>query len=327
MAYALSQRHDVSTFGQVLCKLERLLFLLVIVPLVAFLPAPMAYGIACWFGDWTYRHDTLACERLINNLEGVIGDQLSYTERAQVTRDFFRRRSCEAMDMMRLAGRGRSLARLVEMRGLEHIEAALSAGKGAVLCSAHFGFFNGAFSLIGACAFPITVVGDQKSRSDSGISLVERLFWRYFIEKRVARHRRRPNIQPGKGQVEAAIQIAEILRSNEVIAMAIDVPTPPEDYKRAISVEFLGRQILLLPGSVTLAQLTGAQVLTLVMSRSADWRHQILEISPVSLDEGAVDAFKRCVAIVEAPVRQNPAYWSGWENPQSLVELGLLSTY
>lgn len=324
MVYALAPQQNASTFWQILCKFEQVFFILVIVPLVAFFPAPIAYGIACWFGDLAYQHDRLTHNRLIHNLERIIGDQLSDTERIQVARDFFRRRSCEAIDMMRLAGRGRSLARLVEIRGLEHIKVALSAGKGAVLCSAHFGFFNGAFSLLGACGFPITVVGDQKSRSDPSLSLIERLFWRYCIEKRVARHRRRPNIQPSKGQVGAAIQIAEILRSNEVIAIAIDVPTPPEDQKRAIPVQFLGHQIPLLPGCVTLAQMTDAQILMLVISRSADWHHQVLEILPVSLDDDIVAAFQRCLAIVEEPIRHNPAYWNGWENFNGLVELGLL---
>ncbi len=327
MAYISSQRRETFTLEQILNKLEQLLYLLVIVPLVAFLPARLAYGIACRRGDWAYRHDTITRKRLLRSLEGVIGDQLSYTDRAQVARDFFRRRSCEAIDMMRLAGKGRALARLVEIHGLEHIEAALVAGKGAVLCSAHFGFFNGGFSLIGTCGLPITVVGNQKSSSDPSISSIERFFWRFIIEKRVARHRRRPNIKPEKGQVEAAIQIAEILRSNEVIAMAIDVPAPPADRERAIRVDFLDRPIHLLSGSVSLAQLTGSRVMVLVVRRSANWRHQVLEISPVPLGGDSSDTFKRCVAMVEVPIRQNLASWNTWENPQSLVDLGLLSTY
>ena len=105
---------------------------LIVVPLVAFLPARLAYGLACLHGDWRYRHDTLMRERIMHNLEGVLGDQLSHAERARVTRDFFCRRSCEAMDVMCLTGRGRALARLIEIRGLEHIESALAAGKGAI---------------------------------------------------------------------------------------------------------------------------------------------------------------------------------------------------
>jgi lauroyl/myristoyl acyltransferase len=312
---------------QIICNLEDLLYQQIVVPSVAFLPAWVAYGLACLRGDWRYRYDTLKRERIMHSLEAVLGDQLSSTERSRVTRDFFRRRSCEAIDVMRLAGRGRALARLIEIRGLEHIEAALAAGKGAILCSAHFGLFNGGFSLMGARGFPITVVGDWRSTEDPSMSRVKRFFWRLSLEKRVARHRRRPNIEPHKEQFGTAIQIAEILRSNELIAIPIDAPTSAAERVRAIPVDFLGRQILLLPGSVMIAQLTGSPVLTLTLHRSADWRRQILEISPpVPLDGDAVMAFKRCMVMLEEPIRQNLAYWDFWESPQDLIDLGLLST-
>ena len=325
MAYVLPRQRGIFTFKQTVYKLAQVLYLLVVVPVIAFLPAPLAYGIGCFCGDWAYRYDTREREQFMLILESVLTDKLSLKERTQVTHDFYRRRFCEAIDMMRLAGRGSALKRLVEIRGLEHLEAALTTGKGAVLCSAHSGFFNGGFSLLGACGFPITVVGDQKSRSDPAISPIMRLFWRFSIESRVARHRRRPNIQPAQGQVEAALQIVDILRSNEVIAMAIDVPTPHVDRKRAVSVDFLGHTIPLLPGGVSIASVTGTQVLTLVMHRSSNWYHQILEIAPVLEDSDVENTFKRCVAIVEAPIRHNLAHWNGWENPGSLVELGLLS--
>jgi lauroyl/myristoyl acyltransferase len=121
------------------------------------------------------------------------------------------------------------------------------------------------------------------------------------------------------------MRMAEILRSNEVITIAIDDPVAPEDRARAVPVDFLGQQILLLPGSVSLAQLTGSPLLLLVVHRLGDWRHQVLEILPsVPLDADTVTAFKHCVKVLEVPVRQNPAYWDWWVNTQALVDLGLL---
>lgn len=319
------QRHPFSP-ERVISSLEKLLYLLLVVPLVAFLPAPLAYRIACRRADWSYRHDTFVRERILQSLEGVLGEQLSEVERQVVTRDFFRRRSCEAIDVMRLAGRGRALSRLVEIRGLEHIEAALAAGKGAILCSAHFGLFNGGCSLIGAAGFPITAVGDWKSQADPHMSLFERLFWRYGFEKRVARHRRRPSIEPRNEGSGIAIRIAEILRANELVALPIDAPPSVEDRPRAVAVDFLGRQVPLLPGSVQIAQLTGSRLLVLVPHRLADWQHQVLEIIPVPLESDTVSSFKRCVALIEEPIHQYPAFWNGWENAQELVDLGLLPT-
>jgi len=60
------------------------------------------------------------------------------------------------------------------------------------------------------------------------------------------------------------------------------------------------------------------------MRRSADWRHQVLEISaPMPLDGDAVTAYRRCLAEVEAAIRQNPSQWAYW-NFRELVTLGLL---
>ena len=324
--HVLYQRQDKFKYRLLLCNFKELLYRLVIVPLLAFFPAPVAYDLACRHGDWRYQHDIYTRERIMHNLESVLGNQQNQAERTHVARDFFRRRSCEAMDVMHLAVRGQGLANLVEIRGLEHIEAALAAGKGAIICSTHFGSFNSCFSLIGSCGFPVTAVGDWRSTYAS-MTPLQRLLWQLIQEKPMARHRHRPNIEPAKERFGTAIRMAEILRSNELITIAIESPLASEDRTRAVPVDFLGRQILLLPGSVSIAQITGSPVLVLVAHRLADWRHQILEISPpVPLNDGTVAALKHCMEILETPIRQNPAYWDWWANTQALVDLGLLPT-
>jgi Kdo2-lipid IVA lauroyltransferase/acyltransferase len=307
-----------------ICKLERILYQLVITSLGAFLPAPLAYPIACLRGDWRYRLDGSKREQVMRSLECIFGDQLSLAERARVARDFFRLRACEAVDVMRLAGKGRALARLVQIRGVEHIEAALASGKGAILCSAHFGSFDSCFSLIGAYGFPITVIGRWPSKVDSNRSAVELFFSRLIHRSLLTRHRRRPNIEP-RGQLGIAVQSAAILRHNELIAICLDPPVLAADRARAVPMDFLNGQALLLPGATTIAQLTGAPVLMTFLRRSADWRHQVLEISPpMCMDGDAVTAFGRCLAVVEAAIRQNPAHWVFWDFSE-LVALGLLA--
>jgi KDO2-lipid IV(A) lauroyltransferase len=298
---------------------------MILVPLFAFLPARLAYGLASRRGEWRYRHDSLTRQKIMHNLDLVLGEQLDQAERERMVLDFFRRRACEAMDVTRLKGRGRALARLIEIRGLEHIEAALAAGKGAIICSAHFGSFNSCFSLIGARGFPVTAVGDRRSTYDPGMSPLKRFLWRHIIEKPVMRHRHRPNIEPVRDRLGIAMQMVEVLRANELIAIAIDDPVAPKDRERAVLVEYLGRQIILLPGIITVAQLTGSPVLVMVVRRLADWRHQVLEISPpVPLAGDDATAFQRCMEMLEAPVRQNLAYWDWWMNAGDLAKLGLL---
>ena len=57
--------------------------------------------------------------------------------------------------------------------------------------------------------------------------------------------------------------------------------------------------------------------------RSADYRHQVLEISPpVPMHEET--AFARCVGAMDAAIRAHPAEWDFWFEPDDLVRLGLL---
>lgn len=324
-AYALDQRYSTCRRTRVVYELSELFYRFLLVPLIAFLPAFLAYRIACLRGDWCYKQNTVLREQILHNLDGVLGEQLSSQERVQVARDFFRRRSCEPLDVMRLAGRGRALARLVEIRGLEHITSALAAGKGAIICSAHSGSFNSCFSLIGAYGFPVTAVGDWRSTYDSSLSRPQKFLWQLVQEKPLARHRHRPNIEPATDRFGTAIRMAEILRSNEVITIAMETPLPVEDRLRALHVDFLGRQIPLLPGSIEVAHITGSPIFVMVARRLPDWHHQIVEISPIgSPDNDITTAMKQCAAMVEAPVHQYLAHWDYWGSTRNLIELGLL---
>jgi hypothetical protein len=79
---------------------------------------------------------------------------------------------------------------------------------------------------------------------------------------------------------------------------------------------------------VTLAQLTGAPLLMGFMYRTADYRHQVLEISaPVECPAGEDTAasFARCVAEVSAAIRRSPAHWVYWASKGDLANLGLVS--
>jgi lauroyl/myristoyl acyltransferase len=294
-------------------------------PVLALLPAAIGYRIACWRGDLLFRRQSAKRTELARNLRHVLGDQLSPAALRQVTQDWFRLASCEAIDLMRLRRRARSLRRLVDVHGLEHLEAALADGKGAILCSAHFGSFDSAFSMLGASGYPVTTVGRWQHNYTPGLSAAERRFWDLVYARPLRRHRKRPNIEPWHGRFDVAARAAAVLRANEVLAITIDVPPLDSDKGRVAEVPFLGRQARLLPGVVTLAQLTGAPVVMGFLYRAADYHHQVLEISaplPVDADQAAV--FRRCAASVSAAISGSPAHWRYWASAADLADLGLL---
>jgi KDO2-lipid IV(A) lauroyltransferase len=261
----------------------------------------------------------------MRDLRQVLGDQLSPGEAERLTRDLFRFHSCSVIDVMRLRGRARSLGKLVEIRGREHLDAALAGGKGAILSGAHCGSHISAFSLLHAGGYPLTTIGRWDWKYDKGLSSAERRFWDFVYARRVLRHRQRPNIEPWPGRIQVAVQAAAVLRDNEVVTICSDAPPLRAERPRTIEVPFLGGQARLVPGVVTLAQLTGAPVLMAFVHRSADYRHQVLEISPpVPMQGDTATAFGHCVAAIDAAIRTNPARWNFWFEPDNLVRLGLL---
>jgi len=306
-------------------SVEGVAYWLVVAPLAARLPASLAYRVACWRGDWGFRYRAGKRSEIVRNLRRVLGDELGPEEAERVAREFFRMISCEVIDVMRLRGQARSLAKLVEIRGREHLDAALAGGKGAILCSAHFGSNDSAFSLLHASGFPLTTIGRRHHNYTRGASSAERRFWDFVYARRLLRHRQRPMIEPWPGRLQVAVQAAAALRANEVVTISSDAPQLAADQARAIEVAFLGRQARLLPGVVTLARLSGAPVLMVFMHRSADYRHQVLEISPpVPMQGETATAFGPCVAAMDAAIKISPAHWVYWASTDDLASLGLV---
>lgn len=310
---------------KVLRRAETVAYWAAVAPALACLPSGFGYRVACWRGDWLFRSSVEKQTRLAVNLRLVLGNELSPAEIQQLTREWFRLASCEVVDLKRLRHGARPIKRLVEIRGREHLEAALAAGKGAILCGGHFGSFIAGFSVLHASGFPVTTIGRWHHKYIAGMSSVERWFWECVYAKPVRRHQQRPNIEPWPGRLEVAVLAAAALGANEVVTISMDAAPLGSDRARSIKIPFLGRQALMMPGVVTLAQVTGAPVLMGFLYRTADYRHQVFEISaPVPMEGETAAALERCAAELSAAIRKSPAHWSRWHSTGSLADLGLI---
>ena len=311
--------------GLWLRRAEGFAYWTVIAPVAACLPGRLAYRVALWRGDlnrWLWPHKR---SEIVRDVRQVLGDEVSRDEAERLARELFRFRSCEIMDLMRLRGSGRSLTKLVEIRGREHLEAALAGGKGAILCTGHFGSHQNAFSVVNAGGYPVTTIGRWDWKYDTTVSPAERRFWDFAFSRRVIRHRRRPNLEPWPGRIQVAVQAAARLRENEFVAICSDAGPLAADQARSLELPFLGQKARMLPGVVSIAKLTGAPVLMVFIHRSADYRHQTLEISPpVSMQGDTETAFERVVAAIDAAIQKNPASWNLWFETDVLARLGLV---
>jgi lauroyl/myristoyl acyltransferase len=161
--------------------------------------------------------------------------------------------------------------------------------------------------LIGALGFPVTIIADW-SFGDSRWRLLGKLFYRLKHDDPVSSHLHRPNIERKSATV--AVQAAMALRHNELIGIMIDTFVKPSHHSKPMTIDFLNGKVTLVPGATTIAQLTGAPVMVVLLHRSADWRHQVLDISPpIHVEGDPAIAFKQCLAVVETAIRRYPAQW------------------
>ncbi|HET9093607.1 MAG TPA: lysophospholipid acyltransferase family protein [Solirubrobacteraceae bacterium] len=308
-------------------RLGRLVYWAVIAPLAARLPAPVAYRIGCAWGDLTFRlwPDRASEMEHLRRLRRLLGADLLPEDVEAFSREFCRFRACEVIDLMRLHGRGEALRPLVEVRGREHLAAALQEGHGAILCSAHVGSYLSAFSLLHADGMPLTNLGRWDWHYHPELSGLEKRFWDVVYSRRVLRHRQRPNLEPWQDRPQVAVQAAAALRANEVVMVCSDPAPIPADRPRAVEMPFLGGRATLVPGVVTLSEITRAPLLMAFSHRLPDYRHQVLEISPpISLEGGTEAAFARCLAAMDAAIRAHPQDWYFWFHHAELAALGLV---
>lgn len=108
-------------------------------------PLGVAYFLARRVGDLVHavdgRHRRVARENLRERYRDAQGRPLSDAEVRRVARDSFRHLALCAVEIVRLprASKCRGLTEIVRLTGGEHVAAALAAGKGVILATAHLG--------------------------------------------------------------------------------------------------------------------------------------------------------------------------------------------
>jgi lauroyl/myristoyl acyltransferase len=278
-----------------------------VMPLV---PPRIGYAFFTCLGDLAYAMSKASRENVLDNLRHVLGTQADKTRLEQVARQVFRNQARNYYDLFRVASLSAAqIERLVTIHGLQHIDGALSAGKGLIVVSAHFGNLDVVVQAFALRHYPITVIAEH---------LQPEKLYQYVVSLRASKGIK---IIP----VDSFLRpLFKALRNNEIVGLAADRNLT----ETGTVVEFFGAPALLPDGHVRLALRTGAKLAMAFSIRKPDNTFEVFVEPPLPLEntgdlkEDVHSGMAKLVSILEKYIGQHPEQWvmfqPVWKLPEHL---------
>jgi len=269
--------------------------------IVKVIPASWLYSFAGVVSSLAYslvkKHKKIAME----SLEIAFGKEKSRVELEKIAKECFVYIAKDAVELMFFFDKPHLLQEKVEICGKEHLDRALSKGKGVILVSAHFGNFPLLLGRLAAGGYKAG--GIMKPMHDARMEEIFRKKREKYGVRTIYSHPRN----------ECVNNTIAALRNNEMLFIPID-----QNFGTGgIFVNFFGRQAATATGPVVLAQRTGAAIIPCFILRQPDDRHKIVFEPEMELKEGkdtrdtVTVNIQRLTDIIEIYIRKYPAEW-GW---------------
>lgn len=228
----------------------------------------------------------------LDNYAAALGRDRSDPEVAKVARRAFQNYGRMLSDFV-LMGilTPNDLIRQVSVEGLEHVDAALAEGRGAIMAVPHMGSWDMAGSWAAAKGYPVSAVAERfpGSLNDAVVETRQRFGLNV--------------ISLGRSAVRA---ITDALRSNGVVALLCDLEQGP-----GVDVRFFGRRAVVPGGPAAIAIKTGAALMPSYVYGVAPSRYHIHLDAPLSWPaaETKEDLMQRVVARFEDFIKGRPDQW------------------
>lgn len=190
----------------------------------------------------------------------------------------------------------------VKIEGLEHLDAALAAGKGCIGVSAHFGNFPLMLLYFAQRGYKTNAI--IRPTRDQEVE-------KYFFHLRTKLGLNTVYSHPRKECVDTSLRV---LRNNELLFIPLD-----QNFGSGggVFVDFFGQKAATATGPIVFARRTQAPVLPMFIIREADDSHRIVIEPPLKLEERPDDKeallvnTAKITQIIERYVRKYPQEW-GW---------------
>lgn len=236
----------------------------------------------------------------LKNLRLYYGKEKSSSELKKMTRDIAIDAARGAFETIYSASpRNDELYSTITVEGKEHLDAALSKGKGVIALSAHLGNFAVMRGKLIAEGYPFYLV--IKLPKDPGIS-------GYFKMKMQEYNLHFILADP---VTVSQKEILRALRKNSIVCLIAD----GDQKKGGVPVTLMGQRIAMPPGPAILAQRTGAAVLPMFILRQPDNSQKIIIEPPVEIvededqDKAVALLCQKFAAIIESYITLYPTQW------------------
>ncbi len=237
----------------------------------------------------------------IEGLSIAFGKDKTAKEIKEITKECFSSMAKSAVELLFLLDRPQMLKARVEIEGKENLDAALSAGKGVILISAHFGNFPLMLAKLGLEGFCVSIV--MRHMRDTRVEKI-------LFKRRQEYTLKTIYTQPRKDCVDAIIRT---LRNNELVFLLMD-----QNFGTGgVFVDFFGRKAATATGPLVFAQRTEASLVPCFIIRQKDDTHKIIFEPALRLEKGKtaqetiVKNVQALTTIIEIYIRKYPAEW-GW---------------
>lgn len=267
---------------------------------VAALPAGAATAFAGGLG-WTLAHVVRLRRAYVLGTLARCFPEKTAAERRALYAEICRQQALNGVELLRYAGgREAELAGRFAVAGLEHVQAARTLGKGALVSIAHFGNYALlALQVPRLFGYPLSVIAKPLRNAT-----LNELWWE--LQRRAG-----VNGIPARNAYRASVRA---LKANGLVGFMLDQNRPAE---QGVFVDFFGQPASTTLGLAVMSAHTGAPVLPVFVRRRPDGTHQVEVLPPLPPPADrrpeTLQAFTAaCTQIIEDEIRRRPEQWLWW---------------
>ena len=262
-------------------------------------PPRLRYGVAALAGRAGYLAVPRLRRQALENYAGILDQPRSSPEVRRVAREAVQGYAKLMADFMLLMTADHDdVRRMVDVSGVDTINAVLAKGRGAIVVMPHFGSWDMAAAAAVAHGLPVTAVTEHYGSDGLNDLVVE------------ARHRAGLRVVPLS--VSAGKACLTALRQSQVVALICDLPSR---LGRNVLVEVCGQQALVPVGPATLSLRTGAPLVPALCTRIANDRYRLEIQEPIAFtpsgdtERDVHDLSQAVMTRFEPALRERPEQW------------------